>query len=104
MSDKVISEAYLTTKVTAHLKSLNHCWFFKVWGGGAQRRGIPDIVGVYFGRFFALELKASNGKPSALQTRAIRLITEAGGYARVVYPNDWEQIKKELEMITYGVI
>lgn len=85
-------------QVKPFLKNLNKCWFFKVHGGSMfQVAGIPDIVGVVNGRLIALELKADNGKPSPLQLRHLDLIDKAGGYARLVYPRNWEDIKKELE-------
>ena len=57
----------------------------KVFGGGTfQRSGIPDIIGCYHGRFFALELKAEKGKPSELQLYNIKKINEAGGIALIV--------------------
>lgn len=87
-------------QVKPFLKSLYKCWFFKVHGGSMfQVAGIPDIVGVVNGKFIALELKAQNGKPSPLQLRNIDLISKAGGYAKIVYPSNWEEVRKELEQL-----
>jgi len=94
-----ISEAAYTKTVKRFLKALPKTWFFKVWGGGMQKRGIPDILGVINGRFFALELKASDGSPTELQKRNIKLILAAGGYAKISYPEDWEITRKELSKL-----
>lgn len=46
--------------------------------------GIPDIVGCYKGKLFALELKAPKKRPSKLQHYTLELIAKAGGYAQVI--------------------
>jgi len=96
---RVVSEASLTTKVKKFLDVLPKCWYFKVWGGGMQRRGIPDILGLVNGRFFALELKATDGTVSALQQRCVDMINKCGGYAEIVYPDDWDRVKADLEVM-----
>jgi hypothetical protein len=58
--------------------------------------GIPDIIGVINGRFFALELKSEKKKPSELQSYILRRINLAGGYARSPTPETWDGIFKEL--------
>ncbi|MBS5315950.1 MAG: VRR-NUC domain-containing protein [Clostridiales bacterium] len=83
--------------VKPFLKKLPKCWFFKVHGGSVfQIVGVPDIVGVINGKFIGLELKTNTGKPSDLQLVRIRDINKAGGYAKIVRPNNWEEIKEEL--------
>lgn len=83
--------------VKPFLKSLEKCWYFKVHGGSMfQKAGIPDIVGVVNGKFIALELKAENGRPSELQIRNVNLINKAGGYAEIVYPSNWNEVKEHL--------
>lgn len=86
--------------VKPFLKDLRKCWYFKVMGSMFQRSGIPDIVGVINGRFFALELKAENGKPSALQIFNIKQLRWCGAYAKIVKPSEWEEVKKELEELS----
>lgn len=78
------AEANLTRRVRSYLDALIGCWYFKVWQGPLSGTvGIPDIIGCYRGRFFALELKAPDGKVSPMQERIIRLIRAAGGRAEV---------------------
>lgn len=83
-------------KVKAFLKILPKCWYFKVMGSMFQRSGVPDIVGVINGTFFALELKAENGKPTALQVYNIQQLKWCGAYAKIIKPSDWNEVKKEL--------
>lgn len=93
-----MTEKQFENQVKKYLKSLN-CWFVKIWGGGFQRSGIPDIIGVFNGRFFALELKSNIGKPSELQKRNIRLINESGGYGKILYPKQFGEFKEEFEKL-----
>lgn len=88
-------EKLFENKVKKWLKD-NNIWYFKVWGGLFQKAGIPDIIGCCNGRFIALEIKASNGKPSKLQIYVIEQIQKSGGYAKIVYPDDFEDLVKDL--------
>jgi len=47
----------------------------------ANKAGVPDIVGVYEGQFFAIEVKKLGGKARPLQLAQIRRIISAGGLA-----------------------
>jgi hypothetical protein len=62
-------------------------WVYKPPAGPHSRRGVPDLLACYRGRFLALELKTP-GRPEAttLQAREIMAITAAGGWASVVLP------------------
>lgn len=94
MKEKVFEDKH----VKPFLKNLPKCWFFKVHGGSIfQVAGIPDIIGLVNGKFIALELKAETGKPSDLQLRNLKLISNAGGYARLVYPSNWDEVKQDLK-------
>ncbi len=71
------------------------CWYVKYWGGGQfTKAGVPDLLCCIHGRFVGIELKASNGHPSELQLRQLRLIEEAGGVGILLYPKDFEKFKK----------
>ncbi len=71
-------------------------WYTKVWGGGYQKAGIPDIICCIQGEFVAVEVKAENGRPSELQLLNVERIEKAGGYCRIVYPEDFQTFKKEI--------
>lgn len=74
-------------------------WFFKVWGGGYQSAGVPDIIANVNGYFLAIELKDVNGKPSALQKRNVELINQTNGVAVILYPQGFEQFKEIIEVM-----
>lgn len=93
-------EKLFETKVCKFLKDLKKTWFFKVHGSMFQRSGVPDIVGIINGTFFALELKAENGKPTALQVYNVKQLNWCGAYARIIKPSEWEEVKKELEELS----
>jgi len=71
------AEKNLTRRVRAWLDE-KVGWHMKVAGGPLQRRGIPDIVGCHAGRFFAIELKAPNGRTTLSQEVEIARLIEAG--------------------------
>lgn len=89
-------EKIYENRVRKYLNSIG-AWHIKVWGNAFQRSGVPDIIGCIKGKFFALEIKAEKGRPSELQLYEIRKIKESGGYARVLYPKEFESFKKEFE-------
>lgn len=66
-------------------------------------RGIPDIIGVYNGRFFAMELKKSRSEANkktgriVLQRYTLRLIDKAGGLGYIVHPENLEEVFADLE-------
>lgn len=65
-------------------------------------RGIPDLIGCYKGRFFALELKRSKKEAEktsgriVLQKHTLGLINKAGGIGRIVHPDNWEEVLEEI--------
>jgi Holliday junction resolvase len=74
-------------------------YYFMPATGGYGRSGVPDIVGTYKGRFFAVECKAKDNKPTELQMREIKKILDAGGYAVIVNENTYHKIKLMMELI-----
>lgn len=87
-------EKNFENKIKRFLESQS-CWYVKYWGGGQfTRAGVPDLLCCIHGRFVGIELKASNGRPSELQLRQLRLIEEAGGIGILLYPKDFEKFKQ----------
>lgn len=83
-------EKNLENVVKAFLKARG-CWYVKYWGGGGYtRKGVPDLLACCNGVFVAVELKATRGRPSALQLRELHRIRESGGIAVLLYPKDLE--------------
>lgn len=79
-----MTENTIVRNVLAYLKAQPETWAFKVHGSPMQVAGIPDLVGVQKGRFFALEVKRADGKTTLLQEAMMRRIREAGGLVGVV--------------------
>lgn len=65
-------------------------WYTKIWGGGYQKSGIPDILMCVNGLFMGVELKGLHGHPSELQLINTKAITDAGGAGIVLYPDQFE--------------
>lgn len=72
-------------------------WYFKVWGGGYQKSGIPDLILNVRGYFVAAELKALDGTASELQLLNVRRINQAQGFAFVLYPSAFGAFKEFIE-------
>jgi hypothetical protein len=91
-------EKRVKAKVVAILKELGAYYFYPVTGGyGAS--GVPDIVGCYKGKFFAIECKAGKGKTTALQDKNIARIKETGGLAIVVNEDNISDVDKLMQRI-----
>ena len=72
-------------------------WYTKIWGGGYQKSGIPDILACVNGFMVAIEVKASNGRPSELQKLNVSRINAGNGIAMFLYPEGFEDFKKLME-------
>ena len=76
-------ESKVKKRVVDQLKQLGAYYFYPVTGGyGAS--GVPDIVGCYKGKFFAIECKAGKNKPTPLQQKNLDAIAAQDGAALVV--------------------
>lgn len=62
----------------------NTGWFFMPVSNGMGVSGIPDFIGVYKGRFFAVETKVEKKNPTALQQHQLNAINLTGGAAFVM--------------------
>ena len=78
------------------------CWLLKTWSNGVQREGVPDLLVCCKGLFLGIELKAANGKPSALQLWNIEQIRASGGVAMVLYPDQFENFKHMIMLLLSG--
>lgn len=87
-----MTEKQFENKIKKFLKS-HDIWFTKIWGGGYQKAGIPDILACVNGRFVAIEIKGSSGKPTELQKYNIKKINESNGVGIILYPKDFERFK-----------
>lgn len=84
-------EAWLTAQVKALLDSLKpHLWYWKV--SDRYTIGIPDIIGLYYGIFFAIELKKPGKKPRKIQSFMLARIKKAGG--KVLVAQTLEEVQE----------
>lgn len=90
------AEKLFENKIKRYLKEKG-VWYFKTWGGGYQRSGLPDIIACVNGRFIGIEVKAQNGRLSKLQEHELYTIRQSGGHAMVLYPDGFETFKKFIE-------
>lgn len=93
-------ESNLKKKVADYFKTLKpDLWWFKVLGGEGQKSGVPDTVGCYCGKFFAIELKREDGEGSVdpKQEYEIKMIRKAGGQATVA--ESLAQVKEFIECL-----
>lgn len=91
-----MNESAFVAKIKRYLKDRG-AYCEKIWGGGFQSAGIPDIIGCYKGYFIGLEAKVGHNKPSEIQKVKIQQIIKAGGFARVVWTID--EVKEFLDEI-----
>lgn len=62
-----------------------------------SKRGTPDILCCWNGRFVALELKRDEkAKVAKLQLVKLEDIREAGGIAELVWPANWGEVLEEI--------
>ena len=72
------------------------CYFVKFFANGYTKSGVPDILCCCNGFFVGIEVKAQNGKPSDLQIHNCEKIRESGGFAWVVYPSGFNELKSQI--------
>jgi len=92
-------EAKVKKRVAAQLKELGAYYFYPVTSGYGSS-GVPDIIGCYRGKFFAIECKAGNNKPTPLQQKNLTQIANASGLAWVVNEENAGEVTAVLEGLT----
>jgi hypothetical protein len=88
-------EGKIKAQAKTILQELKAYYFFPP-ANGYGKAGVPDIVGCHKGIFFGLECKAGGNQATALQTRELRKIYDAGGFALVVDENNIGQLRELL--------
>ena len=80
-------ESQIQAKIIKGLRAeFKGAFIWKAAAGPYSRQGIPDILMIYRGRFFGLEVKRpEGGRLSTLQAQSIEAINRAGGTAAVVH-------------------
>jgi hypothetical protein len=86
---------YATDKMKVNMVG----WYTKIWGGGYQKSGIPDIICCVNGFMIAVEVKASSGRPSELQKLNTRRINKSNGIAVILYPEGFTEFKNIIQEV-----
>lgn len=94
-------EKLFENKIKKYLSD-NGCYYVKFFANRMTKTGVPDILASVGGNFVGIEVKAQNGTPSPLQIHNVEQIRESGGFAFVVYPSGWEQLRDILEDLKNG--
>jgi Holliday junction resolvase len=94
-----VAESSFQSKVKKHLKD-EGCYVLVLSSGPGIPDGMTDVLALCpSGRFIALECKASSTSGyRPLQKLTISKLNKMG-YAKATYPENWEEIKKELQQI-----
>lgn len=78
------------------------CWFVKFFANRNTRSGIPDILACVGGTFVGIEVKGPRGRPSPLQIYHVGEIAKAGGVAVIVWPDNFEALKRLIDTLLKG--
>lgn len=91
-----VKEKWVKAQVVKMLKDIEAYYFYPV-ANGYMSSGVPDIVACVNGKFVGIECKAGDNKPTALQTKNLLDITNAGGTASVINENSLDDLKQLLK-------
>lgn len=64
--------------------------------------GIPDLLVCCNSLFMGVEVKAEDGRPEPLQLKKLRDIEKAGGFAILLYPEDFDLFKTMVNHLCNG--
>lgn len=79
-------EVKVKNMIKKELNKINCFYFFPV-ANMYTKVGIPDIIGCYKGKFFAIEVKKENYKKSDVRLKQIQLLNEIkenGGISLII--------------------
>ena len=93
-----MNESQLVTQIKNYL-ALKGAYCEKIFGGGFQSAGIPDILVCYRGRFVGIEVKSptKKGRGSDIQKLKILNIRKANGIA--FFTDNLDDVKTVIESI-----
>jgi hypothetical protein len=93
-----LTEAQMLAGLKAAAKGLGYFVFHNTYSIGSDR-GFPDLVIVGHERTFFLELKGPKGRVRPEQDVWINALFDAGHDARIVWPDDYDTILRELQIV-----
>jgi len=78
-----ITEADITRQIRNYLK-IRGIFHWKQWQGPmSQPKGVSDIIGIYRGKFLAIEVKRPAAKLTMAQAKFLTRVEDHGGIAFV---------------------
>jgi Holliday junction resolvase len=89
-------EAKVKASVVKLLKKYEVYYFFPATHGFG-RSGVPDIICCLEGNFLAIECKAGNNKPTALQEREMQRIRNANGDVFLINEDNIAMLEAHLQ-------
>ena len=88
-------EGKVKKQVKEFLDSLGEdCWYYCPVPSGYGKKGVPDIIGCFKGKFFGIELKAPGKLATDWQVKQLQDIYRAGGESHVAC--DVAKVKERL--------
>lgn len=86
--------------LTGRYQSMDRTGRVKAWVIPSSCPGVADILGVYEGRFLAIEVKRPHNKPTDAQLAFLQAVREHGGIAWVIYDigqleDRWSEIQTQ---------
>ena len=92
-------ERRVKDKCVKVLRRLGAYYFFPA-ASPYGRRGIPDLIACYRGKFIGIECKAGRNKATKLQVIELDKIETAGGASRIVDDEtDWDELEGWLRRV-----
>ena len=99
-------EKKIENNIIDWLNTLPGCFAFKYHVGGKRGQirtkgnrytpnGMPDVLGVYHGQFFAIEVKFGNGKPSKEQCEMMNMLEAKGAF--VFWSNNFQECQNKFK-------
>ena len=100
----VKKESILVNKIKKSLNGINNSFFFKIHGGPMQMAGISDLIGVFKGKFVAIEVKLPENKKgaTALQKWFIDKVKLCGGTGFIA--RSLEEVYNELGIDSHNIV
>ena len=92
-------EKKVKDKCVKLLKAYDVYYFFPATHGYG-RSGVPDIICCIAGKFVAIECKAGDNKPTALQEKEMADIRKQGGIAVVINESNLTLLERLLKKLT----
>ena len=84
LKDRPISEKEITKSIRDYLKIMR-IFHYKQWQGLGSLHGISDIIGIYGGKYMAIEVKRAGQNPTDKQQQFLDRVNYEGGIAFVAY-------------------